>query len=279
MRILATGDRLEVLIMAVIEVALDHFQVTPLGNCFAAQERALRRSVTWLVKQLELNETSDAADDSAATAAKHAQTTDVRFQASAINVKRRDSTVLLIGGRPFYVFGPLIELKSAVLADALSSTETLDPIPLPLPNEVPEEQQYALFHAAVEHAYTGTIGTPVAAESLLPLWCLADHLQMDGLCTWCVERLTPVLKQDEELLELTWTSALARPSDALCDACATAWLVTVSKTDLDERSIMLLLKRVHEGCADKELVAAQLVRVLRQGLLARIAKTEADPAQ
>ena len=195
--------------------------------------------------------------------------------ASDVNVQRRDSTVLLIAGRPFYVNGALLETKSAVLADALSGATTLDPVAVPLPNEVPEDQQYGLFHIAVEHAYTGKIASDVAAESLLQLWCLGDHLQLDELCAWCVERLVPVLAKDATLLERAWMTALARPSDVLGDACATAWLVQASVPTLADITAVLLLKRVHESCADNELVAAQLVRVLRKALLAAIAKADA----
>jgi len=189
-------------------------------------------------------------------------------------VQRRDSTVLLIAGRPFYVNGALIEAKSAVLADALSSATTLDPVAIALPNEVPEEQQYALFHAAVEHAYTGaSAASQIAPESLLPLWCLGDHLQLEELCAWCVERLVPVLAKDSALLERAWTTALARPSDALGDACATAWLLLEkSVPNWGEITAILLLKRVHESCAAEKLVAAQLARVLRKALLAAVAK-------
>ena len=191
-------------------------------------------------------------------------------------MQRRDSTVLLIAGRPFYVFGALIETKSAVLADALSSATTLDPVAIALPNEVPEEQQYALFHAAVEHTYTGAVASDMAPESLLPLWCLGDHLQLDELCAWCAERLVPVLAKDAALLERAWTTALARPSDALGDACAAAWLLLeTSLSELIDISAVLVLKRVHESCAAKELVPAQLARVMRKALLEKIAKDDA----
>lgn len=39
-----------------------------------------------------------------------------------------------------------------------------------------------------------------------------------------------------------------------------------------------LFKRVHDGCAAKELPAAQLVRVLRKALLAHIAEHETPAA-
>jgi len=228
--------------------------------------------IRWLAVDTMMNAVQVADDDVAAEpVAKRARTTSAAtLRASDVNVQRRDSTVLLIAGRPFYAIGALIETKSVVLADALSSAETLDPIAIALPNEVPEEQQYALFHAAVELAYTGTIASDVTAESLLPLWCLGDHLQMNELCAWCVERLTPALADNAALLERAWTAALARPSDALGDACATAWLSYHQPKPVSDRTAMDLLKRVHDGCAAKELVAAQLVRVMRKALLASL---------
>ena len=98
---------------------------------------------------------------------------------------------------------------------------------------------------------------------------------MDELCAWCVERMAPVLDQDVALLERAWTTALARPSDELGDACATAWLVMGKDKRGSWRSILTwfkLFKRVHDGCAVKELPAAQLVRVLHKAVLAVIAK-------
>ena len=272
-QLLASGDRLEIVVDTLVDSA-----TLQISEAFSApdfsfwREQALCSSLSWIVVATNLDAVQVADDDVAAEpVAKRARTTSAAtLRASDVNVQRRDSTVLLIAGRPFYVFGALIETKSAVLADALSSATTLDPIAVALPNEVPEEQQYALFHAAVELAYTGTIASDVTAESLLPLWCLGDHLQMDELCAWCVERLTPVLAEDAALLERTWTAALARPSDALGDACATAWLQFERPKKLADTSAMHLLKRIHDGCAARELVAAQLVRVLRNAVLASL---------
>jgi hypothetical protein len=283
-RILAENDHLEVLAQALVVSAssprLD--TGTDLAGDFQAwRETALRRSLQWLASEVGLDDTGVAGVEAAAgPAAKRARTAGgALVRASDVNVQRRDSTVLLIAGRPFYVVGLLIETKSAVLADALSGATTLDPIAIALSNEVPEDQQYDLFHAAVEHAYTGSVASDLAAESLLPLWCLGDHLQMDELCAWCAERLVPVLAKDAALLERAWSTALARPSDTLGDACATAWLALEYVTPgMEDISAMLLLKRVHESCAAKELVAAQLVRVLRKALLADIAKDDAAAA-
>ena len=281
-RILANENHLEVLVQAlVVSSGAPRRGTARVGDFQAWREETIRQSVTWLVDGLQTSDAAAESDEAVAAgpAAKRARTLSTApLRASDVNVPRRDSTVLLIAGRPFYVVGLLIEAKSAVLADALSNATTLDPVAIALPNEVPEEQQYALFHAAVEHAYTGTIASDVAAESLLPLWCLGDHLQMDELCAWCAERLVPVLAKDAALLERAWTTALARPSDALGDACATAWLLLEkSVPNWDDITAMLLLKRVHESCTAKELVEAQLVCVLRKTQLAEIAKVdEAD---
>ena len=283
-RILAAGDRLEVLVAALVELALDRFEESPLSNSRDSQMFAVVHAICRLVDKAVLLHTNAAAGigaDEMPAKRQRVHSGGAMLLASDVNVQRRDSTVLLITGRPFYVIGALLETKSAVLADALSSATTLDPVAIALPNEVHEEQQYGLFHIAVEHAYTGAISSDVAAESLLPLWCLGDHLQMDELCAWCVERMAPVLKRDAALLDRTWATALARPSDALGDACATAWLVMQSSgSSWDDHSTWLeLFKRVHDGCAVKELPAAQLVRVLRKALLADIAKDEAAAAE
>jgi hypothetical protein len=278
-RVLAADDHLQLLSQALVVSAgsarLDTGIPDLAGDFQAWQEGALRQSVEWLSAFIEPKNAAADGDDAAAAGpmAKRARTLNAAtLCASDVNVQRRDSTVLLIAGRPFYVVGPLIETKSVVLADALSGTTTLDPVAIALPNEVPEEQQYALFHAAVEHTYTGTVASDLDAESLLPLWCLGDHLQLDGLCVWCAERLVPVLAKNAALLERAWTAALTRPSDALGDACATAWLLLERTISLDDITSMLLLKRVHESCAAEELVAAQLARVLRKALLAAVAK-------
>ena len=278
-RLLASDDRLEIFVDALVDTAAQRLSeaVSPPDFSFW-RDQALRHCVCWLVADIKLDATRVEDDDvpagpagPAGPAAKRARTTSAAaLRASDVNVQRRDSTVLLIAGRPFYVNGALIETKSAVLADALSSAATLDPVAIALPNEVPEEQQYALFHAAVELAYTGTVASDVGAESLLLLWCIGDHLQMDELCAWCVERLVPALAKDTALLERAWMTALARPSDVLGDACATAWLSLERSLSADDNTAMLLLKHVHDGCAAKELVAAQLVRVMRKALLASL---------
>jgi hypothetical protein len=198
------------------------------------------------------------------------------LSAADVNVRRRDSTVLLIGGEPFYVNGALLEAHSTLLADVLRDAETLDPIALPLPSGVPADKHYILFHAAVEHAYTGGIATLMIAEELLPLFCLADHLQMDSLRVWCMERIAPLLVPDACVLEAVWLAALARSCDVLCDACATAWLVAAASTsdDANDTTLLDVLARLQAACGADAPLGAQLVRVLRPALLAHAAEAE-----
>jgi hypothetical protein len=212
------------------------------------------------------------------------QRTSVTLSAADVNVRRRDSTVLLIGGQPFFAHGAVLEAHSSLLADALRDAETLDPIALPLPAGVPAELHYRMFTAAVEHAYTGGIAADMSAEELLPLFCLADHLQMDSLCAWCVARMTPLLVADVRMLETVWAVALARSCDALCDACASAWLVAATskapEATGDESGTTLLdvLSRTHAACDEDTSVSSQLARVLRAALLARAAEEGAAAA-
>jgi hypothetical protein len=187
------------------------------------------------------------------------------LRAEDVNVRRRDSTVLHIAGQPFYVDGRWIESKSVVLADALRDTTTLDPIPLPLPRGVPADQHYAIFRAAVEHAYTGTVDG-LDHASLLPLWCLGDHLQMDELRAWCVEQMLSLMRKDGDMLEAVWAAALARPCDALCDACVSAWLVSVAAASASDTAPLELLARVQAGCAAGVSLTVQAASVLRKAL-------------
>jgi hypothetical protein len=208
---------------------------------------------------------TDAGAVDAPPAAKRQRTAGFALRAEDVNAQRRDSTVLLIAGQPFYVNGTAIESKSPVLADALRDATTLDPIPLPLPRGVPAEQHYAVFRAAVEHTYTGTVAAMESAL-LLPLWCLGDHLQMDELRAWCIERMTPLLKIDADMLEAAWAAALARPCDALCNARASAWLVSVSAAAASDTAPLKLLARMQAGCAAGVSLTVQTASALRAAL-------------
>jgi hypothetical protein len=127
----------------------------------------------------------------------------------------------------------------------------------------------------VEHAYTGGIAADMSADELLPLFCLADQLQMDSLCEWCVERMTPLLVPDARMLETAWSAALTRSCDALCGACATAWLVAASTNDdANDTALLDMLARTHAACGADAPLSAQLARVLRPALLAHAAEAE-----
>jgi hypothetical protein len=265
---LAGASRLETLLSAF--AACDNGSAPAQWTCNwkrRALHKAIKTAVTTAGLTAVVEPAAAGADlaDAEAPPAKRQRSTGPVLRAEYVNVQRRDSTVLLIAGQAVYVNGELMESKSAVLADALRDTTTLDPIPLPLPRGVPADQHYAIFHAAVEHAYTGTVAG-LDSVSLLPLWCLGDHLQMDELRAWCIEHLMPLMIRDAAMLEAAWAAALARPCDALCDACASAWLVSVAAAAASDTAPLQLLARVQAGCAAGVSLNAQLVRVLRAAL-------------
>jgi hypothetical protein len=288
-QLLAGSGRLETLTAALVDVAMPGAEQTPQSCGQEYHRRVLHQAVKSAAAAAGLTAVAAAAavaEDAAGGAGPPAKR--VRYIVSAltaddVNVQRRDSTVLRIGERPFYALGAILEKKSIVLAQALQEASLLDPVPLPLPAGVPAELHYELFHAAVEHCYTGTVRA-VADAALLPLWCLSDHLQMDDLRAWCIEQLAPLLRRDMALLESAWTAALARPCDALCDACAAAWLGAnapdapepeddgASDDASDEaaehnQALLQLLARLHAACPADAPLSAQLARVLRAGLL------------
>jgi hypothetical protein len=95
---------------------------------------------------------------------------------------------------------------------------------------------------------------------------------MDSLCAWCVAHMAPLLVSDAPMLETVWTAALARSCDALCDACATAWLVAAASTDdddTDDTTLLDVLARTRDACGAGVSLSAQLVCVLRAALLPR----------
>ncbi len=257
---LAGASRLETLLAAFTE---GDDGSAPAQWSYNWRRRALHKAVKTAVDAAGL--TAAAVEDAEAPPAKRQRTAGLTLRAEDVNVQRRDSTVLLIAGQPFYVNGTWIESKSAVLADALRNTTTLDPIPLPLPRGVPAEQHYATFRAAVEHSYTGTV-SGLDDAALLPLWCLGDHLQMDELRAWCIEKMLPLMRKDGGMLEAAWAAALARPCDALCDACASAWLVSVAATKASNAAPLELMARVQAGCAAGVSLTTHAARMLRTAL-------------
>jgi hypothetical protein len=278
--LLVSSGRVETLTAALVDVAVQSFQDTkPKGYGQQYHRCVLHRALKAAAAAAGLTAVAAAADVAAGGDGPPALR--MRFSVSAlsaddVNVQRRDSTVLLLSERPFYVVGAILEKKSAVLSQALQDASTLDPVTLPMSVGVPADMHYELFHAAVEHCYTGTVRV-IADAALLPLWCLGDHLQMDDLRAWCIQRLAPLLRRDMALLEAAWTTALTRPCDALCDACAAAWLGADEEAE-DDAALLQLLARLHAACPADAPLAAQLARVLRAGLLAADAPAAAAGA-
>jgi hypothetical protein len=198
--LLADGARLDMLLAGLLAASAPHFVQAPQACSARWQIRALRASLKMAACAANLviapsdtqSPEPSRADEPGVPAAAAAAADNKRrrlsespvsrggcgvtlFTAADVNVPRRDSTVLLVAGRPFHAFGMLLEKASGVLADALrDAPPTLGPVPVPLPVGVPESAHYALFTAAVEHAYTGDIGA-LDDASLLPLWCVGDH--------------------------------------------------------------------------------------------------------
>jgi hypothetical protein len=189
-KLLTKGKRLEMLSNALVAAADCRHYVAAAGlhlNPAVLQQQpglwwqllVFRHAIKSAANGAQLTAPAPVASEEASTAdepgAKRRRTSHrgVALSAADVNVRRRDSTVLLIGGQPFYAHGAALEAHSAVLADALRDAETLEPVALPLPAGVPAELHYALFRDAVEHAYTGGITADMSAEELLPLFCLA----------------------------------------------------------------------------------------------------------
>jgi hypothetical protein len=240
---------------------------TPARWSYDWTRRALHTAVKTAVVATQLGVTAGGSIARDEPASKRQRSLGATLRREDVNVRRRDSTVLLIAGQPIYVNGELLEGKSVVLKDLLNNVQTpLDhPIPLPLPGGVSADQHYAIFRAAVEHAYTGMVAG-LEDASLLPLWCLGDHLQMDELRAWCIEHMLPLMRKDGDMLEAAWAAALARPCDALCDACVSAWLVSVAAAAASDTAPLELLARVQAGCAAGVSLTAQAASVLRKAL-------------
>jgi hypothetical protein len=287
--LLADGARLDTLLAGLLVASAPDFVPAPQACSARWQSRALRTALKMAAcaailviassENWSAEQHADEPDAPAAAAAagnKRRRLSEspvsscggcgVTFTAADVNEPRRDSTVLLVAGRPFHACGMLLEKASGVLADALrDAPPTLAPVPVPLPVGVPESAHYALFTAAVEHAYTGDIGT-LDDASLLPLWCVGDHLAMDALRAWCVPRLVPVMAADVALLEEAWSAAMARPCDALCDACATAWLRADAAAAEGDETLLRLLARLQAGARSDAAPATDVARVLRAAL-------------
>ncbi len=154
----------------------------------------------------------------------------VSLAAPNVNERRYDSVTLLVGGAPLYVCGLLMESASPLLADLLSGVAAaaaaggpLPPVVLPAPADVSPDALHTLCCAAVEHTYTGHVGA-LPQASLLPLWCVARHLQLDALQAFCELRLAPVLRAERPLLVAAAGVAARHKSDALLQRVAAALL-------------------------------------------------------
>jgi hypothetical protein len=207
-----------------------------------------------------------------------------------VNVRRHDSVTLLVAGEPLYVCGMLVEAASPLLADLLSGVAAgataggpLPPVLVPAPADVAPDAFHALVCAAVEHAYTGALPDALPDERLLPLWCVARHMQMAALQACVVAALSPqLLRAQLALLRAVAGVALRHGCDALLRAAAEA-LLSMPCADTHNETVALLAEASAGGDASAATVAADaladaMAAVLRTALLARAAAAAAPTA-
>ncbi len=128
----------------------------------------------------------------------------------------------------------------------------------------------------MEHAYTGALPDALPDERLLPLWCVARHLQMAALQACVVAALSPpLLRAQPALLRAVAGVALRHGCDALLRAVAKATF-TVRAENMPNETAALLAEVTAGGDAAAATVAADaladaMAAVLRTALLARAA--------
>jgi hypothetical protein len=203
--------------------------------------------------------------------------------AADVNVRRYDSVTLLICGEPLYVNGMLMESSSPLLADLLSGVAAPPGAPaappvvtLPTPADVYPAALHTLCCAAVEHTYTGNVQRFLLTDSyssLLPLWCVAQHLQMNALQAFCITRLEPALRADSALLLAAAGVAMRHRCDALLQRVASATIAASSdpvECDATVRAVLQAAAGGAEGAALEavcDALADAMAAVLREGLL------------
>jgi hypothetical protein len=182
------------------------------------------------------------------------------LSAADVNRRRYDSVTLLVGGTPLYVNGMLMESASPLLADllsgvaaeSLSASGALPVVSVPPPADVDPAAFHALCCAAVEHTYTSGIAA-MSEPMLLPLWCVARHLQMEALQAYCAARLAPALHADPALLRAAAGVAMRHRSDALLQRVAAALLAAPLTCDTEVQAV---LAAASTGGADADILAA-----------------------
>ena len=170
------------------------------------------------------------------------------LDASDVGVQHHSSTTFLIASRPFYVHSIALEKVSPVLKQAMEAAGgSREPIALPLLIDAPVDRHYALFGLTVEFAYTGAISR-LSDDDSLPLYTLAEFLQIDALCSYVLDtRLRHLMRADLALSERVWAAAMTFP--ALHEAAATSIVAHLSRPDTPEGDVRLLLRRCHDVSA------------------------------
>jgi hypothetical protein len=149
-------------------------------------------------------------------------------------------------------------------------------VTLPTPADVYPAALHALCcrRAAVEHTYTGNVQRFLQTDSsLLPLWCVARHLQMNALQAFCITRLDPALRADSALLLAAAGVAMRHRCGALLQRVASATIAASSdpvECDATVRAVLQAAAGGAEGAALEavcDALADAMAAVLREGLL------------
>ena len=165
-----------------------------------------------------------------------------------VGVQHRDSTTFLIAAQPFYAFNHVLENVSPVLKQAMEGAGDIqEPIALPLAIDAPVDRHHALFGLAVEFAYTGAISR-LSDDNALPLYTLAEFLQIDALCSYVLNtRMQSHMQADVGYAERVL--AAATPFPVLQEAAIVAFVAHLSRKHVPEDNVCSMLRRCRDACS------------------------------
>ena len=287
---LADGAHLETLLDAAFQAATAADDVVPQTmSCSRAwHTTVLLIAVAHAARACHI--AAPAVANAAAEDAERVKRPRVGLDASDMGVQHHSSTVFLIAARPFYVQSLLLEKVSPVLKQAMEAAGgSREPIALPLAIDAPADRHHALFGLAVEFAYTGAISR-LSSDEALPLYTLAEFLQIDALRTYLIDtRLQSLMHADLSFTERVWAAAMTFP--ALQEAAATAIVdhLPRRKREGKEDVARSMLRRCHETSAVQSPLAVDheqrlpwvvhlFAQIMRVALRSRVAGAAAGAA-
>ena len=130
------------------------------------------------------------------------------FRREDINVPRYDTLRFIVGSRPIYAVGFVLEAHSPFLRGLLGTVRDVqEDVVVPSVTPFTDEEMYLLFMQAVEWCYTGEISggtfeSPSGSDAnkIFNLWTFAEFLQMDGLQRYCEDCLEECIDGSQEVL-------------------------------------------------------------------------------